>query len=310
LSSILDVIPTLALSDETLPDVRGWIGQMIPAQSPHAGVVETVERHIPGPAGAPDVRVIVSRLARPVTTDAPVVLWIHGGGYVLGVAEQNQPLADLLVAELGCVVVSVDHRLAPESPHPAPVEDCYAALRWIHDEAASLGIDPTRVAVAGESAGGGLAASVCLLARDRGELAVCLAALIYPMLDDRTATDPDPNLYTGQYVWTRSDNAFGWAALVGGQPGEPDVSPYAAPARAGDLREFPPTFISVGALDLFLDECIDYAHRLLRAGVPTDVHVYAGAFHGFLSFDGSDLGRRHHADLLGALRRAFQTSSE
>jgi acetyl esterase/lipase len=308
LASLLDVLPTLALSDETLPVVRGWLGQMLPAQSAVLGRVETVEKDVPGPASAPDVRVVISRPANQATTDVPVVLWIHGGGYVLGCAEQNQPFADTLVTELGCVVVAVDHRLAPETPHPGPVEDCYAALQWIHSESRSLGVDPNRVVVAGESAGGGLAAAVCLLARDRGDPAVCLTALVYPMLDDRTTREQDPNPYTGQYVWTRPDNDFGWTALLGQPPGGADISSYAAPARADSLVGLPPTFISVGALDLFLDENIEYAHRLLRAGVPTDLHVYAGAFHGFLSFDGSDLSRRHHDDLFGAMRRAFRTT--
>jgi acetyl esterase/lipase len=253
--------------------------------------------------------VVVSRPAQRRAGGLPAVLWIHGGGYVIGRPEQNQPLADSLVSELGCVVVSVDYRLAPETPHPGPVEDCYAALQWMHAAAAELGVDTTKVAVAGESAGGGLAAAVCLLARDHQEPPICQSLLVYPMLDDRTVTKADAHPYTGQFIWTHDDNAYGWTALLGEPPGGKQVSPYAAPARATDLTGFPPTFVSVGALDLFSEECLDFARQLMRAGVPTDLHVYGGAFHGFFGFDGSDLHRRHRDEVFAVLHRAFRAPS-
>jgi triacylglycerol lipase len=178
-------------------------------------------------------------------------------------------------------------------------------LRWVVAHAADLRINAARVAVGGASAGAGLAASLALLTRDRGEFPLCLQLLVEPMLDDRTATETDPNPVTGEFVWTRSDNAFGWASLLGHEPGVPGVSPYAAAARAADVTGLPPAFIAVGALDLFVDEDLAYAHRLLRAGVPTELHVYPGAFHGFLDVETAAIARRHRRDIAGALRAAF-----
>jgi acetyl esterase/lipase len=250
------------------------------------------------------VRVVVSRPTE-ATSDLPAIVWIHGGGYVLGTVEMNQGFADQLVDELGAVVVSVDYRLAPETRAPGSVEDCYAALCWLHANAAELGIDPARIAIAGESAGGGLAAALGQLARDRGEIPVCLAALVYPMLDDRTAVTDDPNPYSRQYVWSPADNAFGWESVLGCPPGSAEVPPYASPARTEDLAGLSATFIGVGALDLFLDEDVEYARRLVRAGVPTELHVYPGAFHGFLGFADSGVSTALRTAMYAALRRAF-----
>ena len=212
----------------------------------------------------------------------------------------HRPLAE----ELGCVIVSVDYRLAPETPHPGPVEDCYAGLAWTFAHAGELGIDPARVGVAGESAGGGLAASLALLARDRGEHRLAFQHLTYPMLDDRTCiTDVHP--HTGAFIWTPHNNRFGWSALLGHDPGGQAVSPYAAAARAEDLSGLPPTFIATGALDLFLDEDIDYARRLIRAGVPTELHVYPGAFHGFDIHPTAAVAVAARADRVAALRRVL-----
>jgi acetyl esterase/lipase len=209
------------------------------------------------------------------------------------------------VREIGCVVVSVDYRLAPDTPHPGPVEDCYAALRWFHANAAALGVDSGRIAIGGESAGGGLAAALALLARDRAEVPVVFQLLIYPMLDDRTVISPEPHPFAGEFIWTAQSNRFGWRALLGQEPGSPGVSPYAAAARAENLAGLPPAFVSVGALDLFLDENIAYAQRLLRAGVPSELHVYPGAYHGFdLAFE-ADVTRRFRRDSLQALKRAL-----
>jgi triacylglycerol lipase len=210
------------------------------------------------------------------------------------------------VSDLGCVTVSVDYRLAPETPHPGPIDDCYSALRWVVDNAAGLGVDTSRLAVGGASAGAGLAACLALLARDRCEFEVCLQLLVEPMLDDRTGTETDPNPVTGEFVWTRADNAFGWSSLLGHEPGRPGVSPYAAAARAEDVTRLPPTFIAVGDLDLFLDEDVAYALRLMRAAVPTELHVYPGAFHGFLDIETADIARRHRRDIGDALRCAFR----
>jgi acetyl esterase/lipase len=305
LAPLLDLIPPLSLSDDTLPAIRGFLAEMSVPPSKYVGSVDTSEQLVLGPVGAPDVRVVVSRPTHPLANGLPAVLWIHGGGYVFGRPEQNHALAEDLVAELGCVVVAVAYRLAPETPFPGPVEDCYAALQWIHSHAVELGVDADRVAVAGESAGGGLAAAVCLLARDRGGPAICHSLLIYPMLDDRTAVEDQPNPHTGQFVWTRADNAYGWASLLGAPPGGEQISQYAAPARATNLTGLPPTIVTVGTLDLFSDECLDFARRLMRAGVATELHVYAGAFHGFFAFDGSAVSLRHRNECFAALSRGF-----
>lgn len=307
---VLDLLPEFTLDETSLPVMRsllagGPIGEV-------AGVdgVVTVAQVAPGPVGSPEVRVLVST-PLDVPASAPALLWIHGGGYVMGSAAVNTPLVESLATDLGCVVVSVDYRLAPETPHPGLVEDCYAALAWLHAQAPGLGVDPTRVALAGESAGGGLAAALALLVRDRGQLpAPVLQALLYPMLDDRTVTAGEENPTTGEFIWTREANRFGWTSLLGHEPGLPDVSPYAAAARAGDLADLPPTFLAVGALDLFLDEDLAYAQRLLSAGVPTELVVQPGAVHGYLAFVASVPGARVQRDLREALRAAFGSSAQ
>ncbi|MCC6380934.1 MAG: alpha/beta hydrolase, partial [Dehalococcoidia bacterium] len=170
--------------------------------------------------------------------------------------------------------------LAPENPHPAPVEECYAGLVWTVAHAAELGIDAARLAIGGPSAGSGLAAGTALMARDRGGPAIAFQMLIYPMLDDRNVT-PSSHLETAPGVWDRETNVSAWKALLGEAAGTEAASPYAAPARAADFSGLPPAFIDVGTADLFCDEDIAYAQRLMQAGVPTELHVYPGAFHGF-----------------------------
>jgi acetyl esterase/lipase len=209
-------------------------------------------------------------------------LYLHGGGMIFGL-EHIGAIYDLAmrdyVAASGVPMLLVDYRVAPEHPHPTPVEDCYAALRWLADNAASLGVDPARIAVMGDSAGGGLAAGVSLLARDRGGPAVAQQLLVYPMLDDRTTT-PDPHLVPF-LTWSYDDNVTGWGALLGADAGTDGVSAYAAPARADDLRGLPDTYLDIGDLDIFRNEDIAYARRLADAGVPTELHVYPGCPHAF-----------------------------
>lgn len=256
---------------------------------------------VPGPEGAPDVPLLIYRprgAARPM----PCIYHVHGGGYVLGAAKDMEPAHRPLAAMLGCAIVSVDYRLAPETAFPGPVEDCYAGLAWTFGNAAALGLDPARIGVMGESAGGGLAAALALLARDRGEYSLAFQHLIYPMLDDRTCTN-QPHPFAGEFLWHAHNNLFGWTSLLGHAPGGEGVSPYAAPARATDLAGLPPTFLSTGALDLFLDEDIDYARRLLRAGVPTELHVYPGAFHAFDMMEGAKVADQSRRDSRAALAR-------
>ncbi|MEG8041975.1 alpha/beta hydrolase [Sphingomonas sp. LR59] len=239
-----------------------------------------------------------------VTGILPCIYHIHGGGYVMGKVSDYDPLVRPLIADLQCVMVSVEYRLAPETNFPGPIEDCYAGLAWTIAHAEDLGIDPTRLGVMGQSAGGGYAAALALMVRDRGEYALAFQHLIYPMLDDRTCTAP-PHPYAGEFVWTGQSNRFGWSSLLGHGPGGDDVSPYAAPARATDLGNLPRTYIATGALDLFVDEDIDYATRLIRAGVPVELHVYPGGYHAFDVFADGPVSQQARRDSHEALRRAL-----
>ncbi|QBD79125.1 alpha/beta hydrolase [Ktedonosporobacter rubrisoli] len=307
----LDQFPAIQLTAETLKQVRATIQTVFAehlATVPEFPDIVAAEHHVPGPEGEPDVHVLVY-LPTVVKKPLPALLWIHGGGYILGSATEDDITARSLASDIGCAVVSVDYRLAPETPHPGPVEDCYAALKWLYTHANELGVDTTRIAIGGASAGGGLAAALGLLARDRGEVPLVFQFLIFPMLDDRTVTTPDPHPYTGEFIWTAESNRFGWQALLGREPGGPDISPYAAAARAEHLEGLPSTFICVGALDLFLEENIEYARRLLRAGVPTELHVYPGAYHGFNMVINAQVTQAYHRDTLTALKRALSPSS-
>lgn len=306
LAAMLDQFPVLTMTNEALAQMRTLLAELerpSPADLPDYSTIAVSERFIPGPQGAPEVRVLC--YIPQATAPLPALLWIHGGGYVLGSADQDDLQVKSMVASTGCAAVSVDYRLAPETPFPGGVEDCYAALRWLYTQAEALGIDATRLAIGGASAGGGLAASLGLLTRDRGEVPLVFQLLIYPMLDDRTATLAEPHPYVGEYVWTPQANHFGWAALLGQEPGGPDVSPYAAAARAEHLQGLPPTYLSVGSLDLFLEENLEYARRLMRAGVPTELHVYPGAFHGFNMVSGARVSQAFVRDELAALTRAL-----
>jgi triacylglycerol lipase len=229
---------------------------------------------------------------------------------VSGAVEAMTGPHQAMALKLGCAVFAVDYRLAPETKFPGAVEDCYTALGHLAANAQALGLDIVRLGVMGESAGGGLAAALALLARDRGEHRLAFQHLIYPMLDDRTcALEPSAHPFTGEFVWTRQNNRYGWTALLGVEPGSEGVSPYAAPARAETLAGLPPTFISTGALDLFADEDLLYARRLLKDGVTTELHVYPGAFHAFDFLPGPDVSRRARRDSMAALGRALKAAS-
>lgn len=304
LVAMLDIFPAVTLNSETLPLIRKEMATLAPEDLPDFSMISVSERFVPGPEGAPDVRVLVY-LPTTTSTPFPVLLWIHGGGYVIGSADADDLRVKGIVSAVGCAVVSVDYRLAPETPHPGPVEDCYAALCWLYSHAGELGVDPTRIAIGGASAGGGLTAGLALLTRDRGKVPLVFQLLHCPMLDDRTVTAAEPNPYAGEFIWTPEANRFGWTSLLGQEPGGPDVSPYAAAARAEHLEGLPPTFINVGSIDLFLEEDLEYARRLMRAGVPTELHVYPGAYHGFSMVPGAKVTHAAVRDHLDALRRAF-----
>jgi acetyl esterase/lipase len=216
------------------------------------------------------------------TSDPPgsAVLYLHGGGFIVPLLPIYDDVMREYTKRSGVPMLLVDYRVAPEHPHPTPVDDCYTALCWLANNASELGVDPKRIAVMGESAGGGLAAGVALMARDRGGPALALQLLIYAMLDDRTI-GPDPHLPPEYLVFGYDDNQTGWGALLGAAWRGRDVSPYAAPARATDLSGLPETYVDVGDLDILRDENIEYARRLMAAGIPTELHVVPGLPHGF-----------------------------
>jgi acetyl esterase/lipase len=305
IAAALAELPIMDLSD--IPAARETMLERRAVAAADAQPSPTVVRQdhlVPGLNGAPDVRV---RHYRPIRAPGalPCLYWIHGGGHVLGQMDQDDLVMDHIVDSVGCAAVSVEWRRAPEHPFPAPMDDCYAGLAWTHKHAAELNVDPQRIAVGGASSGGGSAAGLVLLARDRGEFPVCFQLLIYPMLDDRNAT-PASMALTDPRVWNRTSNLIGWRAYVGDAAGTDRVSPYAAPARAANLAGLPPAYLAVGDLDLFIDEDIEYAQRLQQADVPTELHVYPGGSHAFESYaPGSALARRFVRDRDEALRRAF-----
>ncbi|MFT5033467.1 MAG: acetyl esterase/lipase [Bermanella sp.] len=281
----LDVMPTLECTDELVQAIRAMpSGAAFIDSPPLTATQESVnceERFITGHDGAPDVRVLHYCPSAETDQARPAYLHIHGGGYILGSPEMTDIANRSLVLTLDCVVVSVDYRLAPETRYPGAIEDCYAALRWLNTEAKTLNIDPKRIAIGGESAGGGHAAALALLARRRNEFPVCLQLLDCPMLDDRTGSNGDDHPYCGEFIWTAHNNRYGWQALLGLEPGSSAVPAEAVPARVKDLSGLPPTFITIGALDLFLEESMEYARRLIREGVTTELHIIPGAFHGY-----------------------------
>lgn len=279
IEAVRHLAPNLSLDPESLLTLRAaGLSAVVP------DLTDSVERtdHVV----VDDPRVVV-RVHRPrgVEGPLPAVVQIHGGGYVMGSYAMDDPRFDRWCHDLGLIGVSVDYRLAPETAYPGPLEDCYAALRWTWENADDLGIERSRIGVGGVSAGGGLAAGLALLARDRGEVPVAFQVLECPMIDDRQVT-PSSRL-DGLLVWSRESNTFGWRAYLGGVYGSDDVPYTAAAARAEDLRDLPPTLVIVGGADGFRDEDIDYALRLGQAGVPTELHVLPGAPHGVQMFQGS-----------------------
>lgn len=240
------------------------------------------------------------------TPGSGAFLYIHGGGYVSGSAEEYHAQCAKFAADLGVLVVSVQYRLAPEHPFPAGLEDCYTALLWMQSVAVELEIDAARIAVGGDSAGGGLAAALAQLAHDRAQVPVCFQLLIYPMLDDRTLqASQEPGV--GRFIWTAASNRFGWASYLGRTPGTDDVPPYAIPGRRDDVHGLPSAWIGVGTLDLFRDEDIAYAERLSAAGVACELHIVPGMYHGADSLvaDNSAAARQFTARMIDALRRSI-----
>lgn len=289
------------------PDLRAG-SRLIPrGLSPR--LVPLIQRglgRLPGDPGFTDAEVSPTasvRVYRPAhaPASAPALLYIHGGGLILGSPLQDEPMLRKIADELGIVVAAVRYRFAPEHPYPAARDDCYAALCWLAEQP---GIDPARVAVGGASAGGGLAAATALTAREHGGPALCFQLLVYPMLDDRTALRPDPDR-AFRRLWSNEANRHGWTAYLGEAMGGDGVPPTAAPGRTEDFSGLPPAWIGVGTLDLFLDEDLAYAEGLRAAGVGCATFVVPGAFHGFDGLAKAAVVREFQASQVAALRDAF-----
>jgi acetyl esterase/lipase len=287
-------------SRETLAQQRNGMGAF--AAKPLQGVPYE-KRQVPGGKGQPPVTVYVVNAGKP--GQRPAILHTHGGGYIMGTAESGLAGLQALCKELDCVAVTVDYRLAPETTYRGSVEDNYAGLKWLHGNAGALGVDPARIAVMGESAGGGHAALLAIRARDRGEVPLAFQCLIYPMLDDRTGSTRKLPPHVGKLVWTAERNRFGWESFLGTRPGSGSVPMHAVPARVEKLAGLPPGFIGVGTLDLFVDEDIDYAQRLNAAGSATELIVVPGAFHGFDMLAEATVVERFNVAKVEALRRGL-----
>lgn len=314
LAEVLAALPdgmdlTAGLGDTTTvrllrstPDIMAMMGITLATDER----VTVANSEIPGPDGAPDVGVrIYSPRASPAP--APMMVYFHGGAFIIGDLYTEEHRCLRLAADGGCVVVSVDYRLAPENPFPAGVEDCYAALRYATAHARELGGDADRIAVGGASAGGALAAAVAQMARDRGAPPLVLQMLIYPVIDDRMDTH-SMRSFTSTPVWTSGSTAQMWDSYLG-VPRD-YVSNYAAPGRATDLSDLPPAYVMTAELDPLRDEGISYAQRLLQAGVPTEMHCFAGACHGFdLLAPDIAVSRRALDEQVTAVRRAFRAEA-
>lgn len=298
---LLDLYPTVTVTMDNLAERRA---RRLPVDPVRDDRVTLDVLRVPGPKGAPPIGLHVYRAVEP-TEPLPILYHIHGGGHITGSAAVLEALHRPLAAALGCAIVSVDYRLSPETVFPGAIEDCYAGLGWTIAHAARWGLAVDQIGVLGESAGGGLAAALTLLARDRGEYRLAFQHLIAPMLDDRTCTSAEPHPHAGQFGWHAANNRFAWTAMLGQEPGGETVSPYAAPARAISLAGLPPAYLSVGALDLFLEEVLDYARRLGRAGVPVELHVWPGAIHGFELFGDAAIAQRANRASQDALRRSL-----
>jgi acetyl esterase/lipase len=300
---LIEFLPSPSLDDLAASrDALAGLVAPLNAQVDLSGLA--VEDHrVPGPEGAPDVLVRVYAPATPAPAGGrPAVLDIHGGGFVLGSIEMQHGMCAPLAQALDAVVATVEYRLAPEHPFPAGVEDCYAALRWLHDNAGALGVDAARIAVGGQSAGGGLTAATALLARDRGGPPVCFQFLGIPELDHRLET-ASMRAFEDTPMWNRGNAVKSWEMYLGTDHG--DVSPYASPSVATDLSGLPPAYVSTMEFDPLRDEGIVYALRLMEAGVNVELHSYPGTFHGSALMLTAAVSRRANDEMLCAFRRGL-----
>jgi acetyl esterase/lipase len=300
IASMLEGFPDLSLSNESVIEIRRLMADLpAPAADDSLPPVESTDHPIPGT----DAIVRVFRTAGS-TGVRPGLFSIHGGGYVIGSFDMDNPRFARWCPVLDCVGFSVEYRLAPETPYPGPLEDCYAGLAWVHEHHEELGVDPAHLGIGGVSAGGGLAAALALLARERGELPVAFQLLECPMIDDRQRTTS--SRLDALAIWSREANTFGWRSYLGELYGRDDIPSTAAPARADDLGGLPPAFVSVGGADGFRDEDIDYALRLSQAGVATELHVYPGAPHGVGMFPDVPVSKQWNRDVEDWLARRLR----
>ena len=304
---LASMIPHLDVSDAV--GARRTLNEFLEAlaaqgvERPTDERIEEIERTIPGPDGAPEVPIRIY-MSKDRTEAGPGFVNFHGGGFILGDLEMEHPRCLIMAAEGGAVSVGVDYRLAPENPFPAGVEDCYAALQWVVENAAELKIDPTKIAIGGSSAGGNLTAAVTLMARDRGGPDVAFQMLIYPVIDDRCET-PSMKDGTGLYIWDYQNSLDMWNQYIGQD--RSNVSPYAAPARAEDLSGLPPAYVMTCEHDPLRDEAIIYVMRLMAAGVQVELHTYPGTVHGFDFMTPSEISTRAVNECVEAFKRAVAT---
>jgi acetyl esterase len=301
LATLVGLFPDIELSRSTLVKARADSdarSSMLPPPP-----IEPTRCLAPGRDGVPDVPVFVFKPDNDRLR--PAILHIHGGGMVMGSAYGLRHGPSGFAAYHDIVVVSVDYRLAPETPFPGPQEDCYTALEWLLENAETLGVDTARIALMGESAGGGLAAALAQMVRDRGQHCLRAQILVYPMLDHRTGSAEDPynNPSTGEFVWTRDKNQFGWDCLRGDYALDDDRLGWFSPSLAADLSNLPPAYITTGTLDLFFDESLEYARQLSRAGCSVELRSYAGGFHGFNFFSETEIANLFYKDLQYAIAR-------
>jgi acetyl esterase len=304
LAVVLDQLPVIDTSD--LVAARASFDAMLAEMRVEIPGIETLsieDRLVPGWEGDPEVGVRIYR-PRAAAKPVPGILYIHGGGFIIGNIESEHAGAAAMAIDLGAVVVSVEYRLAPEHPFPAPVHDCFAALSFLAAAATELGVDLDRLVVAGASAGGGLAAGTALLARDLGGPRLCFQMLHIPELDDRLET-PSMQAFTDTPLWNRPLAEQSWKAYLGEGADSSDVSPYAAPSRAEDLSGLPPTYISTAEMDPLRDEGILYGLRLLQSGVSVELHQFPGTFHGSSLVSTAAVSRRGRVEASVVLRRVL-----
>ncbi|WP_036214610.1 alpha/beta hydrolase [Lysinibacillus sphaericus] len=311
----------MTINDRTLPELRQaysqfpgfrldedleWSRRLL-AQSPleESELVFTTNRTIPRGDGG-EMLVKIYEPVKRSNDKLPAMLWIHGGGFVMGHPDMDDLLCERFVQTANCVVISVDYRLAPEHPYPAAIEDCYAGLVWMTAEAPSLGIDVKRVAIAGASGGGGLTAALALMARDKGGPSIIFQMPLYPMLDNRNETPSSYEITGAHATWSRSNNLTAWRMYLGEEKDTNELSPYAVPSRADNLAGLPPTYTCIGQLDLFRDETLDYVTRLAQAGVDVEMNLYPGSFHCFEVFvPDAEISLRASQNNLYAMARAL-----